>query len=334
MHYAVGMPYLSAHLLDRCNEWIVAWRLRGRSRSADQAAVEAYLGKPASDLFPGPIDLPPLIPEERGSGLWVGDSPWKEAAGANRRWKAHRFPTDGSTGATDPPPVLILLHGWLISRLPLMIYRSWARQMARQGIEVWMPQMPHHLGRAEPSDISGERFLSADLPASLDSVRQAVAETRCLGAWLRERGAPRVGLWGTSLGGWVGALAATLEDYWAAVALWAPVASPAEVLWESRLARRMRSAVIDAGLRAGDEKGTRLELLTPESCLPLVERERLLVIGAIHDSIVSPASISRMARRWNCDIRWVPHGHIGLMAAPAVVADTVSFLREGLRPTG
>lgn len=323
------MPYFSAHLLDRCNEWLVAWRLRGREGTTDRARLEAYLEGLRSEVHPSLAELGSFTPHKGASRLWEAQSPWREAAGANRRWLSYHFPAV-TAKADGAPPALIMLHGWLIDRLPLTVYRSWARRMARRGVDVWLPQMPHHLGRTEPGSVSGERFLSADLAASLDSIRQAVAEVRCLRSWLRGHGAPRVGIWGTSLGGWVGALAVALDADWDAVALWAPVASPTEVLWKSRLAHRMRAAVIDSGLSEGDAEGAALDLLTPESSPPRVRRERLLIVGAIHDSIVSPASVSRLARRWNVDVRWVPHGHIGLMVAPKVVRETAAFLAAGL----
>jgi hypothetical protein len=37
-----------------------------------------------------------------------------------------------------------------------------------------------------------------------------------------------------------------------------------------------------------------------------------------------------MARRWNVDVRWTPHGHISLMTARAPVKATVSFLQQTL----
>jgi dienelactone hydrolase len=331
------MPYLSAHLLDRCNEWLVHYRLGGRQRPATGEGMGQALVELAAAGHPSPAAIGRLHPEPAGGDLWQARSPWPRVEGANARWWAARVAPAGSrapaaVGADNGgrPPALILLHGWLMDRPQELLYRSWARRAARHGIEVWMPRLPFHRERAGPGEISGERCLSADLTTTFGAVTQAVVETRLLATWLRDRGAPRVGLWGMSLGGWVGALAATLDDDWDALALWAPVAEPTAVLWESRLVDGMRAAIVAGGINAADLDSEAFDALTPARRDPLVPRQRTLLVGAIHDQVVAPASIRRLARRWHVDVRWVPHGHISLMLSRASVADTVAFLAAAL----
>jgi dienelactone hydrolase len=225
---------------------------------------------------------------------------------------------------------LILLHGWLLDRPQLIVYRHWARRVAAQGIDVWMPRLPHHMERCEAGEVSGQRCLSPDLRTSLDAVRQAVAETRLLQRALRRRGAPAVGVWGMSLGGWVAALTTTLDAEWDAVALWAPVAAPAEVLFESGLVDLLRTAFVEGGLSREDFDGAEMASMTPELCRGRIPRERVLLVAGAYDQVVSPCSIARIARRWSIDVRWVPHGHISLMASHAPVKDTAEFLRRML----
>jgi dienelactone hydrolase len=222
------------------------------------------------------------------------------------------------------------LPGWLVDRPQLVFYRSWARQAAARGIDVWMPSLPHHLQRAEAGEVPGQRALSPELSTSLDAVRQAVAETRLLAGWLRRNGASSVGVWGMSLGAWVAALAATLDADWDAVALWAPVASPAEVLFESGLVKLLRVAVVDGGLSKEDLLAPEMAPMTPARRAALVPRSQVLVIAGVYDQVVAAPSVVRMARRWNVDVRWVPHGHISLMASRAPIRDTVAFLEKTL----
>lgn len=217
-----------------------------------------------------------------------------------------------------------------MERWQLALYRRWARALARRGIEVWMPRLPFHMERTPDGTWSGERFLSSDLVASIEALRQAVAETRALIAWLREQGAPAVGIWGMSLGGWVAGLVATLEPDLGGVALWAPLASPSDVLWESRVARDLREGVLAGGLEPDDEV-LRVERLAPGRSPLAVPRERLLLVGGIHDRIIHADSMARLARAWNADVHWTPHGHISLMAAPRPARITVDFLGRGLR---
>ena len=70
--------------------------------------------------------------------------------------------------------------------------------------------------------------------------------------------------------------------------------------------------------------------MTPARRPGLVPRSKVLLIAGVYDQVVSPSSIVRMARRWNVDVRWVPHGHISLMASRAPVRDTVDFFEKTL----
>lgn len=318
------MPRLTALALDRVNEWVVRWRLDGRLPPHAGDSVVDYLRELDRAVHPLPASLEPLEPRESGHCTFEAASPWPEAVGRNARWNAERWAPEGSVDGRAP--ALILLHGWLIDRPQLVIYRHWARRAAARGIDVWMPRLPYHLERAEPGEVSGERCLSPDLRTSLDAVRQAVAEVRLLARWLRDSGAPAVGIWGMSLGGWVAALAATLDADWDAVAMWAPVAAPAEVLFESRLVELLRDAIVAGGTAAADFDAPEMAAMTPALRHGLVPRSRVLVVAGAYDQVVSPRSVARLARAWNVDVRWVPHGHISLMASRAPVEQTAEFL--------
>jgi dienelactone hydrolase len=324
------MPYVAAHLLDGFNEWLVASILRGRIPPSDGAPVATYLEALGDDVHPDPAALGSLEPASADGPMWEAVTPWPGVSGNNRRWVARRVAPAGRKAPPARHPALILLHGWLMDRAQSYFYRYWARSAAKRGIEVWLPRLPYHFERAEPDEISGQKCLSPDLGTSLDAVRQAVAEARLLAGWLRTNGAPRVGIWGMSLGGWVAALAATLDEDWDAVALWAPVAAPAEVLWESGLVELLREAIAAGGLSVEDFEAPAFSAMTPSRRVPLVPRDRIQVTAAAYDHVVSPRSVAAMARRWNADVRWVPHGHISLMASRLPVRDTVAFLDEAL----
>ncbi|MGD8329014.1 MAG: hypothetical protein PVJ49_06225 [Acidobacteriota bacterium] len=323
------MPRLTALALDRANEWVVRWRLGGRLPTHPGDSVVDYLRELDHQVHPQPASLRPLAPREAGPFMFEADSPWPQAVGRNARWRAERRVPEVSGGGQAP--ALILLHGWLVERPQLVIYRHWARRAAARGLDVWMPRLPYHLERADPGEISGERCLSPDLRTSLDAVRQAVAETRLLARWLRASGAPAVGIWGMSLGGWVAALATSLDADWEGVAMWAPVAAPAEVLFESGLVELMRDAVVAGGGLAEDFDAPEMAAITPALRRGLVPRSRVLMVAGAYDQVVSPRSVARLARAWNVDVRWVPHGHISLMASRAPVELTAGFLASVLR---
>ena len=326
------MPFLTAYALDRANEWLVSRRLSGRMEPPEGPPVAEYLAGLDAEVHPAPGSRGGLEPVCAGGRLWRAASPWSAAGGRNAQWYAERLAPlpAGRASAVDAAPSLILLHGWLIDRPQLIIYRSWARSAANRGFDVWMPRLPHHLERAEPGEVSGQRCLSPDLVTSLDAVRQAVAEVRELAAWLRRRGAPKIGVWGMSLGGWIAALAAIADPDWDALALWAPVASPVEVLFESKLVELLRDAVVDGGVSKDDLRTPHIGSMSPDSGATRVPRSRVLIVAGAYDRVISPRSVARLARTWNVDVHWVPHGHISLMCSRAPIRDTVAFLQHAL----
>ena len=318
----------------------ISSRLSGRLPPHSGASLVEHMRGIGDAIHPSPQALGGFEPEHVSKRLWKAPSPWPGAEGNNKIWYAERFtaPSGTSSGAggrtpgagqDDPPPAIILLHGWLLDRPQLAIYRSWARHVAKRGIEVWVPFFPYHMRRADPGEVSGQRALSPDLSTSFDMVRQAVAEARLLAGWLRRR-TTRVGIWGMSLGGWVAALTTTLDDDWDAVALWAPVAAPAEVLFESGLVELLREAIIEGGISADDFAAPELAPMTPTRSDTRIHRSKMLVVAGAYDQVVSPRSVARLARRWNVDVHWVPHGHISLMASRGPLRRTATFLERAL----
>jgi hypothetical protein len=108
------------------------------------------------------------------------------------------------------------------------------------------------------------------------------------------------------------------------------VAAPAEVLFESRLVELLRTAVVAGGMSELDLNGPEIGSMTPEAGRTEVPRSRVMIVAGIYDQVISPRSIVRMARRWNVDIHWLPHGHISLMTSRAPIRDTVAFLQKSL----
>ena len=334
------MPYLTAHFLDRVNEWFVRTRLSGRLSSHCGTPLVEHMQGLGDAIHPSPQTLGAFEPEQVSKLLWKASSPWAGTEGNNKIWYAERFvprsrtSLDASsqthgTGREEQSPALILLHGWLIDRPQLAIYRSWARHVARRGIEVWMPFLPHHMQRAEPDEISGQMALSPNLPNNFDMVRQAVAEARLLARWLRRR-TTRVGIWGMSLGGLVAALTTTLDDDWDAVALWAPVAEPDEVLFNSGLVGFLRKAIIEGGISEDDFAAPELAPMMPNRSDTRIHPSKMLVVAGKYDQVISPRSVERLSRRWGVDVHWVRHGHISLFLSRASVRYTATFLEHAL----
>lgn len=331
------MPETVARILDWGNDRLVHWRVGDRQPVPDRRRFDTYLDGIGGEIFPDPGTLGPFEPRpaersadrDRPPGwrrLWRATTPWPGAEGENRDWRATRFSPDG---ATRPDSAVIVLHGWLADWWNYPIYLSWCRWLSGLGVEAWAPRLPHHMERTADGRVSGERCLSSDLVATTESIRQAVTEVRLLGRWLRRRGRRRIGIWGMSLGGWIGGLTATVEPGWDGVVLWAPAVDPDSILWESSLARGIRAAVRSAGIERGD--GARaLEALAPAERELRVPADRVLLVAGRYDGVVAPDSLVRLAARWGVGLWWMPHGHISLLASPSALATTRRFLEDRL----
>lgn len=295
------VSYPIARLLDGANVMVVDRRIRGRQSATSSQALERYLQELPADPLSGSLELRP----RRCSKRWGAES-WEAEAGG---WLATRLPARGT-----PRGAVILLHGWLAARPQVAFTAGLATPLRRAGIEVWVPRLPAHCERTPPGTISGERCLSADLVATGESLRQAVAETRALAVWLRRR-VDTVGMWGVSLGGWIAALTLTTVTSIDAAVLWTPVVDPHDTMCKSPLTSAIRGALVDAGV----DRDLTVEVFRHYAAgrrrLQLVP-DNVIVIGAQYDNVVSPASLLDLGRRWGVSVRWFPHGHISVTCAP------------------
>jgi pimeloyl-ACP methyl ester carboxylesterase len=109
-------------------------------------------------------------------------------------------------------PALVLLHGYMCGQWaleervwPLGAFVNW-------GLDVAILALPFH-GERAAGGFGAPAFPSSDPRFTVEGFRQAIQDLRGLVAFLRQRGAPQVGLMGMSLGGYTAALACTLDPY-------------------------------------------------------------------------------------------------------------------------
>jgi hypothetical protein len=73
--------------------------------------------------------------------------------------------------------------------------------------------------------------------------------------------------------------------------------------------------------------------LSPIEHRLLVERQRVMIVAGIYDSVVFPESVAALAQAWGVDVSWQPHGHISLMGSFACTRATTDFLAGNLVST-
>jgi pimeloyl-ACP methyl ester carboxylesterase len=209
--------------------------LRRSSRYRDVPALEPSVGLIGEALrwLANPEgyhrEPPPLAEVEISNGsAWSGprrlryqglhfESGWEPHPGepGRERWLAH--PTNGTAHAyvlehPEPRPWLVCVHGFGMGS-PMVNFSAFQSVLLhrRLGLNVIFPVLPLH-GPRGVGRFSGGEVFNPDYMRMVHLFAQAAWDVRRIVSWVRARGAEQVGLYGISLGGYVAALVASLED--------------------------------------------------------------------------------------------------------------------------
>lgn len=196
-----------------------------------------------------------------------------------------------------------------------------AAPLLQQGIAALVLENPYY-GERRPTGQPGPALRTVSDMVLMATA--AVRESRSLLAWLEGRGQRRLGVCGYSMGGQMSALVAATWPRPMALAALAPSDSPASVFTEGLLKTHPRW---DALRRPdGSEDRARAELrqlflrYAVSALAPPVEPRAAVVVANREDGVVPPSDAERIARRWGCELRWLPGGHVSavLLEQPAM----------------
>ncbi|HEV3471551.1 MAG TPA: hypothetical protein VG148_19645 [Pyrinomonadaceae bacterium] len=283
-------------------------------------------------------DLFYALPEIRDFALDGDRLTWTSAvrtpAPENDTARARFFPERG--GGRGPRRAVVVLPQW---NADAESHVALCRLLARLRIAALRLTLPYHEER-RPDGLERADFLvCSNVGRTLQSMRQAVLDTRAAAGWLFSRGYERVGVVGTSVGSCTAFLAFAHEPRLAAGVFNHVSGYFADVTWRG---------ISTQHVRAGIEGALTLEELRqfwlPISPMPFAERLRgfpprpMRFIAARHD-LTFPADLSRdviarvRALGLPLDVAWLPCGHYTSGERPWVYLDgwkIVSFLRKHL----
>jgi len=196
------------------------------------------------------------------------------------------------------------------------------------GLNVAIPVMPLH-GPRRDGRRGGDGFFTGDFIDTIHAQTQAVWDVRRLAGWLRARGAPRVGAYGVSLGGYTTALLASLECELDCVIVGIPA-----IDFMRLLRAHLPSIVERAALRVGlsfREIEQLLQVISPLALSLQVPRERCFIFAGIADQLASPDHARDLWRHWGEPrIAWYHGSHVSFLWE----AEVKSLLEEAFRATG
>jgi pimeloyl-ACP methyl ester carboxylesterase len=242
----------------------------------------------------------------------------------SRALSSAQFPVNGRVRVVLSPaeptaPTIVMLHA-LMSASDAG-YRYWARRFNSLGWNAAFVHLPFHYSRRPPGYWNGELCCTADLILTGDTLRQAVVEIRQLLAFLRARGSSDIGLLGTSYGGWVGALTASLEPQLRFVALLAPMVNIIHALYEGPTSWTIRRQLARADLtREMVERHAHLSSPLHSAPVPEVAR-RTLIVGGEFDRIVRLSDLRALHQAWpGSELVTLPQAHFGYGMIPRAIA--------------
>jgi hypothetical protein len=184
------------------------------------------------------------------------------------------------------------------------------------GVNVAIPVMPLH-GPRRVGRRGGDGFLSGDFVDTVHAQAQAVWDVRRLIGWLRAQGAPGVGVYGVSLGGYTAALVASLESKLDCVIAGIPASNFVQ------LARAHAPALlVRAAERAGfclDRIERLLRVVSPLALEPKVPHARRFLYAGLADRLASPDQASDLWRHWGQPrMLWYHGSHVSFVWEPEI----------------
>jgi len=238
----------------------------------------------------------PYVPLHQEAARFFAQHP--NNARTRARWYRH----------DAPAATLVCLNGWGGGHFRFEAFMYRPRWFYDRGLDVILFPLPFHGPRG--AGLSMPRFPSPNGFRTNEGLAQAILELRGLVRRLRARGAPAVGLSGMSLGGFVSALYATVEDDVDFVVPVMPVASLAEMMWRGGSCGDAQRRAVERGITQETLRQA-FSATAPLLREPKVPAERFLVVAAEHDRVVPADHARRLSAHFDCpELATFPGSHL------------------------
>ncbi len=226
-------------------------------------------------------------------------------------------------------PIFFVQHGW--RSVSVRGYHSMCRGLNEQGVNAGVLHLPYHFSRKPRGAFNGELAITSDIVRSAYALRQAVQEVCVLKRVLKRLGAPHVGLWGTSYGAWVSAMAVTMEEGFDGALLLEPPVEIEELFWETPLFSNLQKELNRLKIPRR-EVSDFFNWVTPYRHAPKIPPARVLILGSEHDPIGHPASLRKLNEAWKGSyLEIFPFGHISYRLHTSAVDRFLKILAPQLK---
>lgn len=324
---AVDEVLLSTMNLSRSSPWGAELeRIRDEVEAAQTFfASQGWTDKPA-DYHRNP---PPLEQVETRSGRTAGvdyeelrfESGYEPVEGepGRDRWLAFERNRTGCArllrARAEGRPWLVCIHGYQMG-WPFTDVGAFQRVWHRHDLNVLMPVLPLH-GPRKAGRRSGDGFLEGDVLNSVHAEAQAMWDMRRLLSWVRAQGAPRVGVFGLSLGGYNAALLSALDAELACVIAGIPATDFSRLIWRHGAPLEIRS--VEYGGMFPDAVADVLRVVSPLELPCQVPREHRAIFAGTADRLIPADQVQDLWEHWDQPaIHWYHGAHMTFAIAPAV----------------
>lgn len=227
--------------------------------------------------------------------------------------------------AWEKKPTVVLIHGWNGENGARFLFPLIARRLNGADVNAIMFELPFHGSRKPPGNKAAVDFISCDLERMINATRQSIADTRSLVGWLKAQGCPWIGIWGFSLGAWIGGLVACADSRISSAVLLTPITRI-----DSAIETLPFCEPIRAGLSTGD--CLQLEELNLKSHTPKIPPNRILIVKGEYDLFAAGEAVEELWLAWGKPhIKRYRAGHISILFSPFAVGRTTAFILSQVR---
>lgn len=216
------------------------------------------------------------------------------------------------THADGPRPTLVVVHGFMAS--PYWVNRTFFQLpwFYGHGYDILLVTLPFHGRRREaPWHYSGEGLFAGGFSHLTEALAHGLHDLRAWLDHLLAAGAPRVGITGLSLGGYMSSLLAAVDDRLSFSIPNVPVTSLADIVatwapagWLVNVALRQVGMDLDQ-LRSA------LAVTSPLTWQPRIPHERRFIIAGLGDRLAPPSHAHDLWEHWQRpQVHWFPGNHV------------------------
>lgn len=220
-------------------------------------------------------------------------------------------------------PTLIALHGWSMGDQRLNSLAFMTGHLYELGYDVVLMELPYH-GRRKGS-FERSPFPSLDIVRTNEAMGQAISDLRELRLFLEAHGAHSIGCIGMSLGGYIGALWASLDRLDRLVAL-VPLASLNDLAWKL-ISQEYSTAVLKQHGVTRAVVEAMLSIHSPLRFQLKVPKAETLIIAGRKDELIPAKHPKALWAHWGePEMHWFRGGHLAHFKDQGALKAVMAFL--------